>query len=93
VPSSTVVTTAFLTHAQLAAKNLQLDDLPLLVTPHPLNDLTADQMRELARAAYPVVLMQLTQQGAIEKQSAIDYVHPAKRNRIAREASTGKATS
>ena len=44
----------------MAAKNLQLEALPLLVTPHPLNDLTPDQMRDLARAAYPVVIRQLT---------------------------------
>jgi hypothetical protein len=78
VPSSTVVSTAFLTHAHLAAKNLQLDDLPLLVTPHPLNDLTPEQMRELARAAYPVVLRQLTGQGAQETHTPIDFVHPAR---------------
>jgi hypothetical protein len=90
VPSSTVVTTAFLTHAQLAARNLQLDDLPLLVTPHPLNDLTAEQMRELARVAYPVVVMQLTQQGAIDKHTAIDYVHPARQKHAGREPTAGK---
>ena len=78
MPSSTVVSTAFLTHGHLAAKNLQLDDLPLLVTPHPLNDLTPEQMRELARAAYPVVIRQLTGQGAQEKATRIDYAHPAR---------------
>ena len=78
MPSSTVVSTAFLTHGHLAAKNLQLDDLPLLVTPHPLNDLTPEQMRDLARAAYPVVLRQLTGEGAQEKHTHIDFVHPAK---------------
>ena len=62
MPTSTVVSTAFLTHGHLAAKNLQLEDLPLLVTPHPLNDLTADEVREMARSAYPVVLEQLTGQ-------------------------------
>ena len=90
MPSSTVVTTAFLTHAQLAARNLQLDELPLLVTPHPLNDLTSEQMHELARAAYPVVVMQLTQQGAIDKHSEIDYVHPARQNRAGRGPIAGK---
>ena len=78
MPSSTVVSTAFLTHAHLAAKNLQLDDLPLLVTPHPLNDLTPGEMRDLARAAYPVVIRQLTGQGAQEKHTHIDFVHPAR---------------
>jgi len=47
----------------MAAKNLQMDELPLLVLPHPLNDLTADEVRALARAAYPVVVEQLTGMG------------------------------
>jgi len=81
VPSSTVVSTAFLTHARLAARNLQLDDLPLVVTPHPLNDLTPAEVRELARAAYPVVIRQLTGQGVLEKHTLVDYVHPAARTR------------
>ncbi|MEO7725849.1 MAG: hypothetical protein ABIS45_01190 [Burkholderiales bacterium] len=79
MPTSTVVSAAFLTHGRLAAKNLQLDDLPLVVTPHPLNDLTPDEVRDLARAAYPVVIRQLTGQGAQEKQTKVDYVHPAMR--------------
>ena len=91
MPSSTVVSTAFLTHGHLAAKNLQLDDLPLLVTPHPLNDLTPEQMRELARAAYPTVIRQLTGQGPIEKHTFVDFVHPA-RDRTRRDANTLKDT-
>ena len=79
MPTSTIVSTAFLTHGHLAAKNLQLEDLPLLVTPHPLNDLTPDEVRELARSAYPVVVEQLTGQGALEKHTLIDFVHPATR--------------
>ena len=73
-----MVSTAFLTHAHLAAKNVQLADLPLVVTPHPLNDLTPDQMRELARAAYRIVVRQLTWQGPIERHTQVDFVHPAK---------------
>lgn len=81
MPTSTVVSTAFLNHGHLAAKNLQLEDLPLLVTPHPLNDLTPEQVREMARSAYPVVLEQLTGQGALAKHTLIDFVHPAARNK------------
>ena len=73
-----MVSTAFLTHGHLAAKNLQLPDLPLLVTPHPLNDLTPDQMRELARSAYPIVLRQLTGQGPLERHTPVSFVHPAR---------------
>lgn len=82
VPSSTVVSTAFLTHGHLAAKNLQLDDLPLLVVPHPLNDLTPDAVRELARAAYPVVIGQLTGQGAQAPHTLVNYAHPASRMKV-----------
>jgi hypothetical protein len=79
VPTSTVVSTAFLTHGRLAAKNLQLDELPLIVTPHPLNDLTPDEVRELARSAYPAIIEQLTGQGALAQHTRVDYVHPAAR--------------
>ena len=91
MPSSTVVSTAFLTHAHLAAKNLQLDDLPLLVAPHPLNDLTPGEMRELARAAYPVVIRQLTSMEPQERHTHIDFVHPA-RDKTRRDANTLKET-
>jgi hypothetical protein len=87
VPTSTVVSTAFLTHGQLAAKNLQLEELPLVVTPHPLNDLTPDEVRELARSAYPVIIEQLTGQGALARHTRVDFVHPALRNRAARTPS------
>jgi hypothetical protein len=79
VPTSTVVSTAFLTHGRLAAKNLQLDDLPLIVAPHPLNDLTPDEVRELALSAYPIVIEQLTGQGVLAKHTKVDFVHPAAR--------------
>ena len=84
MPTSTVVSTAFLTHGRLAAKNLQLDDLPLVVTPHPLNDLTPAEVRELARSAYPIIIRQLTGQGVLEKHTLVDYVRPAARNRAPR---------
>lgn len=79
VPTSTVVSTAFLTHGHLAAKNLQMEALPLLVTPHPLNDLTPDQVRDLARAAYPIVIEQLTGMGPQAPHTHVNYAHPAER--------------
>ena len=85
MPAATVVSKAFLTHGRLAAKNLQLEDLPLIVTPHPLNDLTPDEVRELARSAYPIVIKQLTGQGPQEKQTYVEFVHPAERARAARD--------
>ncbi len=73
-----------MTHARLAAKNLHIDDLPLLVTPHPVNDLTPEQVQEMARAAYPIILTHLTGKGALEQNTKVDYVHPATRLRPAR---------
>ncbi|MBI2293702.1 MAG: hypothetical protein HYU73_25890 [Betaproteobacteria bacterium] len=67
----------------MAAKNLQIDSLPLLVTPHPLNDLTPDEVLNLARAAYPVVIRQLTSQEPLEVSARIDFVHPAVRKKQA----------
>ena len=78
-----MVTTAFLKHARLAAKNLKLEHLPLLVTPHPLNDLTLDEVQALARAAYPIVIAQLTATGTIPQETRIDFVHPAERGKRA----------
>ena len=77
VPTSTVVSTAFLKHGHLAAKNLQMEDLPLLVTPHPLNDLTPDQVHDLARAAYPIVLAQLTSMAPQAPHTHVPFEHPA----------------
>lgn len=77
MPSATVVSSAFVTHAHLAAKNVQLAELPLLVTPHPLNDLTPGEMRELARSAYRVVIRQLTWQAPLDRDTKIDFIHPA----------------
>ena len=74
-----MVTTAFLGHARLAAKNLKLEKLPLVVTPHPLNDLTVEQVQELARAAYPTIIAQLTAAGPIPEETRIDFIHPAER--------------
>ncbi len=79
MPTSTVVSTAFLTHGHLAAKNLQMEALPLLVVPHPLNDLTPDEVRELAAAAYPTVVEQLTGMGPQAPHTQVSYVHPATR--------------
>ena len=84
MPTSTIVSTAFLTHARLAAKNLQIDNLPVVVGPHPFNDLKPEELRELAAAAYPLIVEQLTGQGALALNAHADFIHPAKRNRSQR---------
>jgi hypothetical protein len=68
-------------HARLAAKNLKLEKLPLVVTPHPLNDLTVDQVRELAAAAYPRIIAHLTTPTPVPEQSEVAFVHPADRSK------------
>jgi hypothetical protein len=68
-------------HARMAAKNGDINDLPILITPHPLNDLTPEQLREMAIAAFPVVIEQLTGQGVLAQNAPINYVHPAVRDR------------
>ena len=67
-------------HARHAAKNLQIDELPLLITPHPVNDLTPEQLREMAQVAYPTIVRQLTGK-ELEPDTRIDYVFPAVRAR------------
>jgi hypothetical protein len=84
VPTSTIVSTAFHRHGRLAAKNLHIDDLPLIVTPHPLNDLTPEQVKDLARACYPAIVRQLTGAVAQQKDDIIAFVHPNARSRQTR---------
>lgn len=67
-------------HARHAARNLRIEELPLLITPHPINDLTPEQVREMAEVAYPTIVKQLTG-NELETNTKIDYVHPAVRAR------------
>jgi hypothetical protein len=82
VPTSTVISAAFKLHARLAAKNQGIPDVPILITPHPVNDLTEEQLREMAVAAFPVIVDQLTNQGVLPPNQPIDFVHPAARARL-----------
>lgn len=79
MPTATVVTTAFIRPARLAAGNLQLEGLPLIVTPHPLNDLEPEQVKALAAAVYPLILLHLTGQGPLEPTAYAPFEHPARR--------------
>jgi hypothetical protein len=72
-------------HARHAAKNLRIDELPLLITPHPINDLTPDEVRDMAKVAYPAIVKQLTG-NEHEANTKIDYVLPAERARRAAKA-------
>jgi len=74
-----VISASFRVHARLAAKNQNIDKVPVLITPHPVNDLNDDQLREMAAAALPVIIDQLTNTGALAAETRIDFVHPAAR--------------
>jgi hypothetical protein len=76
-------------HARLAAKHLRIDTLPLLITPHPLNDLTPEQVRDMARVAYPTIVKQLTA-GEPEASTKIAYVHPAGLRRAPKNGSEAR---
>lgn len=62
---------------------MKIESLPLAITPHPLNDLTMDEVRELADAAYPIMLDQLTSQKPLPRDAYIEFVHPAMRKKSA----------
>jgi len=81
VPTATVVTTAFLDHARHAADSLGIADLPLLITPHPLNDLTEPQVGDLARAAFPLIRELLAGAARPARETVVPFVHPAQRAR------------
>ena len=64
----------------MSAKHLQIVDLPLIVAPHPLNDLTPEDLRVLADAAYPLIIEQLTNQQVEGQNAKVNFVRPAERN-------------
>ncbi len=82
-----MISKAFALHARHAAKNLQIDELPLLITPHPVNHLTPEQLREMAQAAYPTVVKQLIGK-ELEADTHIAYVLPS----VRRDAKTKSET-
>ena len=59
-----------------AADNLRIPDLPLLVPPHPLYDLSPDEIREVARRAYPALIDQLTNRAKPPRVTRVNYVRP-----------------
>ena len=74
-----MISAAFRVHARLAARNQNIDNVPVLITPHPVNDLNDAQLREMAAAALPVIIDQLTNTGALVAETRIDFIHPAAR--------------
>ena len=64
----------------MSAKHLQIAGLPLVITPHPLNDLVLEEVRALADAAYPLIIGQLTGADLAGQDAMVDYVRPAERD-------------
>ena len=85
-----MLTTAFLTLGRQAAKALKIENLPLAITPHPLNDLTIEEVRELADAAFPIVLDHLTSKKAMPRDAYIEFVHPALRKQPLKTGPSGE---
>ena len=82
MPTSTVITSAFLNHALAAAKHLHNDGLPLVVPPHPLYDLSPDLLRQLAQCAYPHIIQQLTQEVAESTVLRVNFQRPPKQSGV-----------
>jgi len=65
-----------------------MDKLPLIVTPHPLNDLSRDEVKALAQAAYPVIIAHLTSE-TLPEATPVEFIHPAERTTQQSRAATG----
>lgn len=60
VPTVTFVTEPFEGYARLRAKSLGRPGLPMVVFPHPLADLNAERIHELAHTKAPEVAAALS---------------------------------
>ena len=74
-----MVTQPFLEPARLNAAAMGAPRLPLIVLPHPVGDLTAEEVAEMARRAYPLIVTALTQPNQDASDYFVDYVLPDQR--------------
>ncbi len=51
-------------------------ELPLIVLPHPVGDLSPEELEKMARLAYPSIVTALTQPGRDRIDYFVDYVRP-----------------
>ncbi|MDA0656828.1 MAG: hypothetical protein O2912_10515 [Proteobacteria bacterium] len=56
IPTGTVLTEAFSKYGHMLTKLQSMEDLPLIVLPHPIAARPADEVRVLARAAFEDVV-------------------------------------
>ena len=74
-----MVTLPFLEPARLNAESMGVPWLPLIVLPHPVASLEAEELREMARLAYPLIVKALTQPNQDTIDYFVDYVQPDRR--------------
>ncbi len=79
IPTATVVTQPFLEPARLFAVSMDVPRLPLIVLPHPVADLAPEELKEMARRAYPLILKALTEPNQDSSDYFVDYVLPDRR--------------
>lgn len=79
IPTATVVTQPFLEPARLYAVSMDVPRLPLIVLPHPVADLAPDDLSEMARLAYPLIVKALTEPNQDSIEYFVDYVLPDRR--------------
>ena len=79
IPTVTVVTQPFHEPARLSAVSMGVPNLPLVVLPHPVADLTPEELGEMARKAYPHIVAALTRKGPDTIDFIVDYQLPDRR--------------
>ncbi|MCZ6558867.1 MAG: hypothetical protein O7A69_14010 [SAR324 cluster bacterium] len=73
------MTQPFLAPARLYAVSMDVPRLRLIVLPHPVADLAPEELREMARRAYPLIVKALTEPSQDSSDYFVDYVLPGKR--------------
>lgn len=56
IPTGTVVTNAFSEYGHMLTKLQSMEDLPLIVLPHPIAARQVEEVRDLAKAAFEDVV-------------------------------------
>ena len=50
-----------------------MEELPMVVPPHPLYDLSPDSLRELAHSTYPLIIEHLTAQHSFLRIARVNF--------------------
>lgn len=60
IPTATIVTEMFLESGRATAKNLAMPEVPIIPIPHPIANLSPEELKARTEAAFPQVLEALT---------------------------------